>query len=90
MESYLKSQDLWGVVCWPEGNEELDHEAFKMMNAIALHAIQVSCSPDILAKIIKKESANQAWKKLSLEYNPGLSLLICLSLIVIKFCLLIL
>ena len=76
MQSYLIGQGLWDVISdvdsKPEKNtgffaKNEETEAFqtwRKKNAIALHAIQMSCGPDALVTIRETDSAKFAWDHL--------------------------
>ncbi|OMP04762.1 hypothetical protein COLO4_09337 [Corchorus olitorius] len=59
MESYMEAKGLWKYVV-EGGNDASDQKKA----AAALHAIQVSCSPAMLKKIIGKTTAQEAWRVL--------------------------
>nr|DAD39376.1 TPA_asm: hypothetical protein HUJ06_013699 [Nelumbo nucifera] len=64
MQSYLKGEGLWGII-----QENETDGMTQEMNAKALHAIQISCAPEILSLIKEIESAKEAWEFLEKEYN---------------------
>ncbi|KAE9449792.1 hypothetical protein C3L33_18300, partial [Rhododendron williamsianum] len=67
LESYLISQGLWDVVTGkkPQPAKDADgYEDWTRKNASALHAIQLSCGPDIYKKFRKTTSAKDAWEHL--------------------------
>lgn len=77
VKNYLLSHDLWDIVeatAEPpkqEDNEEIFKE-WRKSNATALHAIQISCGPEILSQIRKFETAKSAWNALAMTYGEKL------------------
>ncbi|OMO73166.1 hypothetical protein COLO4_27223 [Corchorus olitorius] len=74
MESYLTGKGLWKYVV--EDKDETD-EDWTEKNAAALHAIQVSCSQGILARIRQEITRNDsawtakaAWSALANYFDP--------------------
>ncbi|KAF7129617.1 hypothetical protein RHSIM_Rhsim10G0137600 [Rhododendron simsii] len=68
LKRYLVGQGLWDVVTGkiPQpGKDADDYEDWKKKNALALHAIQLSCGPDIYKKFGKTSSAKDAWEHLA-------------------------
>ncbi|XVF82781.1 hypothetical protein PTKIN_Ptkin16aG0077200 [Pterospermum kingtungense] len=74
IKNYLRSRDLWEVVeetttSEPPEKEEIcnvaDLKAWEKRNASALHAIQISCAPTMLAYIRDKTTAKDAWYTLA-------------------------
>ncbi|KAG6765108.1 hypothetical protein POTOM_029124 [Populus tomentosa] len=79
MKSYMLAQDLWDFIEPSTGHREGDQEvdpkpvdrqegdskALRRKNAAALHAIQISCAPNILSKIRSITSAKVAWDTLA-------------------------
>ncbi|XP_052311086.1 uncharacterized protein LOC7494881 isoform X5 [Populus trichocarpa] len=79
MKSYMLAQDLWDFIEPSTGHHEgdqevdskpIDHQegdskALRKKNAAALHAIQISCAPNILSKIRSITSAKVAWDTLA-------------------------
>ncbi|KAG6763597.1 hypothetical protein POTOM_031023 [Populus tomentosa] len=78
MKSYMLAQDLWDFIeptglqegdqevdSKPIDHQESDSKALRKKNAAALHAIQISCAPDILSKIRSITSAKDAWDTLA-------------------------
>ncbi|CAK7339091.1 unnamed protein product [Dovyalis caffra] len=74
MKNYLLAQDLWDIIKGPNSTEPPDQavsvaefNAWMKKNATALHAIQISCRPDIYSEIRKAgsaETAKTAWDTL--------------------------
>uniref|UniRef100_A0A3N7GQV1 Uncharacterized protein n=1 Tax=Populus trichocarpa TaxID=3694 RepID=A0A3N7GQV1_POPTR len=65
MKSYMLAQDLWDFIEPSTGHHEGDSKALRKKNAAALHAIQISCAPNILSKIRSITSAKVAWDTLA-------------------------
>ena len=78
MKSYMLAQDLWDFIehtghhegdqevdSKPVDHQEGDSKALRKKNAAALHAIQISCEPNILSKIRSITSAKVAWDTLA-------------------------
>ncbi|KAF5733689.1 hypothetical protein HS088_TW16G00129 [Tripterygium wilfordii] len=70
IKNYLLAQDLWDVVESPTNplEHEQDEAYFKRWrkkNAAALHAIKVSCNPEMLGHIKDLKLANSAWDTLA-------------------------
>ncbi|XVF61114.1 hypothetical protein PTKIN_Ptkin08bG0102900 [Pterospermum kingtungense] len=69
LKSYLISEGLWGVVSGqeaePEKSDEERYDLWVKKNAKALHAIQISCGADTIAKIGENESAKCHWDRLA-------------------------
>ncbi|GKV52056.1 hypothetical protein SLEP1_g58662 [Rubroshorea leprosula] len=66
LKNYLLTQDLWDVV--EKGTDALpssDKVDQTKKNAAALHAIHITCSPDVFALIKYISSAKEAWNKLA-------------------------
>ena len=72
---YLVGQDLWEV-CQTKDNipdEARDPEAFSVWekkNAMALHAIQISCSGEMLSQIRGQTCASSVWDFLQKRAKP--------------------
>ncbi|CBI35219.3 unnamed protein product, partial [Vitis vinifera] len=72
---YLVGQDLWEV-CRTKDNipdEARDPEAFSVWekkNAMALHAIQISCSGEMLSQIRRETCASYVWDFLQKRAKP--------------------
>ncbi|GKV34305.1 hypothetical protein SLEP1_g42682 [Rubroshorea leprosula] len=67
MQHYLVGQDLWDVVLSSEiayANEEDPREWIKR-NALALHAIKISCGEEKFNRIKEMNSAKDAWNALA-------------------------
>ncbi|XVE86569.1 hypothetical protein DITRI_Ditri18aG0043700 [Diplodiscus trichospermus] len=69
LKSYLMSQGLWGVVSGEENEpqkcDERKYDLWVKKNAKALHAIQISCGANTIAKFGEKESAKYQWDRLA-------------------------
>ncbi|KAK1588780.1 hypothetical protein Q3G72_026939 [Acer saccharum] len=71
LKSYFKAQGLWDVVTGkeakPEDEDETSpkYENWMRKNAMALHAIQVSCRADTMSKLRGHESAMFEWQLLA-------------------------
>ncbi|KAB5544040.1 hypothetical protein DKX38_012152 [Salix brachista] len=68
MKNYMLAHDLWDLIDpadHQEGDQDVDSKAWRKKNAAALHAIQISCSPDILSTIRSIVSAKDAWDTLA-------------------------
>ncbi|XP_057491895.1 uncharacterized protein LOC130777505 isoform X2 [Actinidia eriantha] len=68
LERYLISQGLWDVVSEMKARpaeDSDDYEDWRRKNALALHAIQLSCGPDTFYKFRKTTSAKEAWEHLA-------------------------
>lgn len=78
IKRYLVAQDLWDVVknisTKPSKNEDPEtYLSWKKKNAKSLHAIQISCSPNMLSHIRGFSIAKEAWDFLAKMHNPSLS-----------------
>nr|XP_027074235.1 uncharacterized protein LOC113698565 isoform X2 [Coffea arabica] len=84
LEHYLVGHGLWGVVSGEEkdptnderqeyGEEKKqEHEEWKKKNALALHAIQLSCGTGTHVKLKEAHtSAEVAWKHLVVKLKPN-------------------
>ncbi|XP_027178775.1 uncharacterized protein LOC113777776 [Coffea eugenioides] len=84
LEHYLVGHGLWGVVSGEEqdpinderqeyGEEKKqEHEEWRKKNALALHAIQLSCGPGTYVKLKEAHtSAEVAWKHLVEKLKPN-------------------
>ena len=88
MKSYMLAQDLWDFIEPSTGHQEGDQEVdskpidhqegdsktLRKKNAAALHAIQISCAPNILSRIRSITSAEVAWDTLAnlhLQHSPS-------------------
>ncbi|CAI9766969.1 unnamed protein product [Fraxinus pennsylvanica] len=73
LKNYLVGNGLWGVVSNEKTSQELEktsqeHEEWEKKNALALHAIQLSCGQAIYSKFKKAAiTAHEAWTKLARE-----------------------
>ncbi|XP_022774066.1 uncharacterized protein LOC111316347 [Durio zibethinus] len=69
LKSYLISEGLWGVVCGDENEpqkcDKNKYDSWVKRNAKALHAIQISCGVDTIAKFGGNESAKYHWDRLA-------------------------
>ncbi|KZV54483.1 Ankyrin repeat family protein [Dorcoceras hygrometricum] len=70
LKNYLVGHDLWAVVSGkftePDKHEEHRHDEWKKKNALALHAIQLSCGKGVYSKFHEKThlSAEFVWNHL--------------------------
>ncbi|XP_057990613.1 uncharacterized protein LOC131172991 [Hevea brasiliensis] len=79
MKNYLMANNLWDIVEAtteaPNPEEaEAEFKAWRMKNAAALHAIQISCMPHILFQIKEISSARICWDTLATMHevkSPG-------------------
>nr|XP_023888257.1 ankyrin repeat-containing protein NPR4-like isoform X3 [Quercus suber] len=74
LKTYLVAQDLWEIVGSrseppPVRENEAAYKAWSKKNAIALHAIQMSCRPDTFSDIREISSARIAWNLLAEKYE---------------------
>ncbi|GKV18441.1 hypothetical protein SLEP1_g28825 [Rubroshorea leprosula] len=67
MEHYLVAQNLWDVV---QVNEMPGQGEWIQKNALALHAIKVSCGTEMFNRIKKINSAKAAWDALAEMQGP--------------------
>jgi hypothetical protein len=78
MKNYLLAQDLWGIVEEPmqPPNDLVEYKVWRKKNAVALHALQISCRVDILSKtkIRQISSAKTFWEELAKTFQLALSL----------------
>ncbi|KAL7090488.1 hypothetical protein ACP275_12G044000 [Erythranthe tilingii] len=70
LKTYLVGHGLWGVVSGkesePDKENNQEHDEWEKKNALALHAIQISCGSGIYAKFDKAHiSAHYAWTHLA-------------------------
>ena len=77
LKNYLLSQDLWDIVeeTTEPPKEKDDKDGFKRWrksNATALHAIQISCGPEILSQVRKFDTAKSARNALAMMYGEKL------------------
>ncbi|KAJ0041318.1 hypothetical protein Pint_27198 [Pistacia integerrima] len=75
LKSYLIAQGLWDVVSGKEAKpkeSEPNYEAWTRKNAMALHAMQVSCGADTISKLRGSESAKYEWERLAEKRPPPL------------------
>ena len=74
VKTYLMARDLWDIVEAtnepPTPENEAAFKAWRKMNAMALHVIQISCGPDTFSDIMEITSARIAWEKLAEMYKP--------------------
>ncbi|KAF8377153.1 hypothetical protein HHK36_030526 [Tetracentron sinense] len=73
LKSYLLEGDLWDIVNGTESEPNATQAEFKtwrMKNAKALHAIRMSCGPQILSHINEINSAKAAWDHLASTHQP--------------------
>ncbi|KAG6667375.1 hypothetical protein CIPAW_01G096400 [Carya illinoinensis] len=68
IKNYFLAQDLWDIFGTTKPSESKDCEvelkAWKKKNAAALHAIQISCSVEILSQINHINCAKTVWARL--------------------------
>ncbi|GKV40341.1 hypothetical protein SLEP1_g47999 [Rubroshorea leprosula] len=64
IKHYLVAQDVWDVVEPRPTTEETNEMVWTKKNALALHAIKISCGAKAFDLIKNKESAREAWKEL--------------------------
>ncbi|CAL5188437.1 unnamed protein product [Lathyrus oleraceus] len=75
VRNYLVGHGLWGVVTSVSkmGVESKEAaETWNMMNAKALHIIQLACGSENLTHIRNLQSAKEAWNKLGASYGSEL------------------
>ncbi|XP_057969002.1 uncharacterized protein LOC131158272 [Malania oleifera] len=68
LKCYLVGKGLWHVVSGKEAKPDKTddkYEIWKKKNALALHAIQTSCGPNVFDRIKKTTSAIEAWNELA-------------------------
>ncbi|CAA2992046.1 Hypothetical predicted protein [Olea europaea subsp. europaea] len=70
LANYLVGNGLWGVVSAqeiePDKTNIQEHEKWKKKNALALHAIQLSCGQAIYSKFINADiNADYVWTQLA-------------------------
>ncbi|CAA3032576.1 ankyrin repeat-containing ITN1-like isoform X2 [Olea europaea subsp. europaea] len=70
LTNYLVGNGLWGVVSAqeiePDKTNKQEHEKWKKKNALALHAIQLSCGQAIYSKFKNADiNANYVWTQLA-------------------------
>lgn len=77
---YLMARDMWEVIDGtferPQEEDENHNENYvrwKRMNAAALHAIHISCTPESFTHIRGVSEAKEAWRILKDTYNSPLS-----------------
>ncbi|GKV12605.1 hypothetical protein SLEP1_g23727 [Rubroshorea leprosula] len=72
LEHYLVGQDLWDVVEFGELSTErnMGREWIKK-NALALHAIKISCGEEMFEQIKEMKSAKDVWDALAAMYKPA-------------------
>ncbi|GKV34836.1 hypothetical protein SLEP1_g43178 [Rubroshorea leprosula] len=64
IKHYLVAQDVWDVVEPRPTTEETNERVWTKKDALALHAIKISCGAKAFDLIKNKESAREAWKAL--------------------------
>ena len=65
---FIAHDDIWDDVIERSGNPEegeAEFKAWKKKNAAALHAIEISCSPDVFSQIRDDTSAKLCWGELA-------------------------
>nr|XP_027073700.1 uncharacterized protein LOC113698184 isoform X2 [Coffea arabica] len=82
LKHYLVGHGLWGVVSGKEQDpikdesqdygedKKQEHEEWQKKNALALHAIQLSCGPRTYVKLKTHNFAQVAWKQLDEKLKP--------------------
>ncbi|GKV53153.1 hypothetical protein SLEP1_g59692, partial [Rubroshorea leprosula] len=65
MEHYLVAQDLWDVVLSIDMPKVEDPRGWVKRNALALHAIKISCGAQSFDRIKNMNSAEDAWNALA-------------------------
>ncbi|KAJ7974915.1 Ankyrin repeat family protein [Quillaja saponaria] len=78
MQNYLLGQDLWDVIIEDQSSRrdgDIDtaefNKSWKIKNAAALHAIQMSCRLEALPVTMEKDiTAKKAWEALYNKYVP--------------------
>ncbi|XVF82785.1 hypothetical protein PTKIN_Ptkin16aG0077400 [Pterospermum kingtungense] len=74
IKNYLWVRDLWDVVeetaSEPSKQDEADLKAWQKRNVSALHAIEISCAPNLLSVIRDKTTAKDAWNTLGQMCQP--------------------
>ena len=73
VETYLIAEGLWDVVdatAKTPNNGETECREWRMKNAKALHAIQISCRTDVLGFIRGIRLAKDAWETLAKRLKP--------------------
>ncbi|GKV34828.1 hypothetical protein SLEP1_g43169 [Rubroshorea leprosula] len=64
IEHYLAAQDVWDVIEQIPTTEEMNERGWNKKNALALHAIKISCGAKAFDLIKNQKSARDAWKAL--------------------------
>ncbi|GKV34817.1 hypothetical protein SLEP1_g43160 [Rubroshorea leprosula] len=64
LKHYLVAQDVWDVIEPRPMTEETDERVWSRKNALALHAIKISCGAKAFDRIEKIDSAKDAWEAL--------------------------
>ncbi|KAG4121886.1 hypothetical protein ERO13_D11G232880v2 [Gossypium hirsutum] len=76
LESYLKSQGLWGIVSGeekePPQSDKNQYDLWVKNNAKALHALQISCGAHSIAKFGGNQSAKYQWDRLAEKFPAPL------------------
>ncbi|KHG10335.1 Serine/threonine-protein phosphatase 6 regulatory ankyrin repeat subunit B [Gossypium arboreum] len=76
LESYLKSQGLWGIVSGeekePPQSDKNQYDLWVKNNAKALHALQISCGAHTIAKFGGNQSAKYQWDRLAEKFPAPL------------------
>lgn len=74
---FIAHDDIWDDVIERSGDPEegeVEFKAWKKKNAAALHAIQITCSPDVFSQIGDVTSAKLCWDKLAQICKAELSI----------------
>lgn len=69
VKSYMLANNLWEFIIREIPANRNNWPGWERRNARALHAIQISCGPDILSQIRHIESAREAWNSLDRMYG---------------------
>ncbi|GKV20707.1 hypothetical protein SLEP1_g30792 [Rubroshorea leprosula] len=64
IEHYLVAQDVWDVIEPIPTTEEINERVWNKQNALALHAIKISCGAKAFRRIKNIQSARDAWQAL--------------------------
>ncbi|KAF8377062.1 hypothetical protein HHK36_030435 [Tetracentron sinense] len=73
LRSYLLEEELWDIVNGTESEPnatEAELKTWQMKNAKALHAIRISCCPQIVSQINEIDSAKAVWDHLASTHQP--------------------
>ena len=74
IKNYLLAQALWDAIETttepPNPEDVVEFNAWRKKNTAALHAIQISCSVDIQARIGEDDTAKIVWDAFAESYDP--------------------